>query len=195
MNGIKIHDLTKSFDGQTIFDAFNAIIPYGQTTFIQGKSAIGKTTLCRILAGLEDHGGTIEGLDNLKITMIFQADHLVESLSIINNLRMVRQQDDPDFDERLIDGLKAFGLYEDRYKSIDQCSGGMKRRVAILRALLIDFDVLIGDEALKGMDQTTEYMFMSYLLKVCHGKTIIWVSYHDSEQHYFDDPTILTIKQ
>lgn len=193
MNGIVIHDLTKSFDGQIIFEHFNTTIPYGKTTFIQGRSAIGKTTLCRILSGLEDYGGTIEGLDNLKISMIFQADHLVESLSILNNLRLVRPEDDPGFDDRLMDGLKAFGLYEDRYKSINQCSGGMKRRVSILRALLIDFDVLIADEALKGMDPTTESMVMSYLLKVCHGKTIIWVSHHDNERHYFNDQTTLTI--
>ena len=193
MNDIIIHHLSKAYDGSSIFDDFNAIIPYGRTTFIQGPSAIGKTTLCRILASLEDYQGSIERLNDYRVSMIFQQDNLVGSLSILNNLRLVKPIDDDGFNQRLDQGLHAFGLYDDRHKSILTCSGGMARRVAILRALLVDFDLLIADEALKGMDIKTERIVMDHLLQVCRGKTIIWVSHHPSEMKYFDDPNIIEI--
>ena len=194
MKDITIEHLSKVYDEITIFQDFNATIPNGQTTFITGPSAIGKTTLCRILASLEAYEGTIEGLNDYRISMIFQQDHLVEPLSILNNLRLVKPKDDDGFNQRLDDGLHVFGLYDDRHKSIRECSGGMARRVAILRALLVDFDLLIADEALKGMDEKTEQTVMDYLLKVCTGKTIIWVSHHPSEMHYFGKPNIIEIK-
>ena len=191
MKDIIIDDLTKGYGDQTILNGLSLVIPSGQTTFIQGKSGCGKTTLCRCIAGLESYQGHIDSDQRMKVSVIFQEDRLVPSLSIYKNLWMVKPKDDHDFDQRIHDGLKVFGLVQDQHKRIDQCSGGMARRVAILRSLIVPFDVLIADEALKGMDGTTMDQVMAYLINITHGKTIIWVSHDPREIHYFNDVHII----
>ena len=114
-------------------------------------SGTGKTTLFRILMGLETpDSGTIDGLKNLKISAVFQEDRLLEGYDVLTNLRFVCRQ-------RLSDAeLSAYAaaLLPQNALSQPVCefSGGMKRRLSLLRALLVPFDLLILDEPFNGLD-------------------------------------------
>lgn len=101
--------------------------------------------------GLETpDSGTIDGLKNLKISAVFQEDRLLEGYDVLTNLRFVCRQ-------RLSDAeLSAYAATLLPQNALSQpiCefSGGMKRRLSLLRALLVPFDLLILDEPFNGLD-------------------------------------------
>ena len=90
---IRISHLSKSYGDHTVFEDFSAVFQKGQTTCMMAPSGAGKTTLLRILAGLEKaDSGQIEGLEGLRISMVFQEDRLCENLSASANIRLVRRE-------------------------------------------------------------------------------------------------------
>lgn len=101
--------------------------------------------------GLETpDSGTIDGLKKLKISAVFQEDRLLEGYDVLTNLRFVCRQ-------RLSDAeLSAYAAallpQNALFQPVCEFSGGMKRRLSLLRALLVPFDLLILDEPFNGLD-------------------------------------------
>ena len=84
---INIRNLTKKYGKKEIFKNFYLEIETGKVTALMGKSGFGKTTLIRILMGLEKYDeGKITGLENQKISTVFQEDRLCENLSAITKI-------------------------------------------------------------------------------------------------------------
>lgn len=127
------------------------VFPEGKTTCIRGRSGCGKTTLIRLLLGLDiPDKGKIEGISDRKISAVFQEDRLCENLSAASNIRLVCTETISD--RELEEAYKAVALQ----KPVRELSGGMRRRVSILRALLADSDCVIMDEPLRGLDEKPE---------------------------------------
>jgi NitT/TauT family transport system ATP-binding protein len=142
-------------------------------------SGMGKTTLLRIMMGLEKpDSGKISGMDGLKISAVFQEDRLCEYLNPIANIGLVNSKLTKD---EILSALESFGLIECAYRRTSKLSGGMKRRVAILRALLAEYDIMFMDEPFKGLDTGTKDVVISEILSRTKGKTIIFVT-HDIEE-------------
>mgnify|MGYP000051949442 CR=1 FL=1 len=90
---IKISRLFKSYGTHMVLAGFSAEFEKGKTTCVMAPSGAGKTTLLRILAGLEEaDSGSIEGMEEMKKSMVFQEDRLCENLSASANIRLVRQK-------------------------------------------------------------------------------------------------------
>lgn len=150
-NDLILQKLSKSYHGQVVFSDLNLALSPGNAYCLMAPSGTGKTTLFRILMGLETpDSGTINGLKNFKISAVFQEDRLLEGYDVLTNLRFVCRQ-------RLSDAeLSAYAAallpQNALFQPVCEFSGGMKRRLSLLRALLVPFDLLILDEPFNGLD-------------------------------------------
>ena len=186
---INIRNLTKKYGKKEIFKNFSLEIETGKVTALMGKSGFGKTTLIRILMGLEKYDeGKITGLENQKISTVFQEDRLCENLSAITNISIVCEK------ETSIRELEKIGLKESQNKPVKTLSGGMKRRVAIIRCIMAKSDIIIFDEPLKGLDEITKKNVIRYLKEKIRGKTVIIVT-HDIEEARQLDGTIVNLEK
>ena len=89
MQDIIIRHLNKSYGGNPVLKDLSALIPAGKLTAVMAPSGTGKTTLLRILAGLEKpDSGEITGLSGLRVSMVFQEDRLIDSLDAAANIRI-----------------------------------------------------------------------------------------------------------
>ena len=151
MTELKIRGISKSFDGRKVLRNVNAIFPAGSITCLLGPSGYGKTTLLRIVAGLEKPDtGSVEGVPE-EIGFVFQEDRLCEDFSAISNVRLVTGKSMPK--EEIIRHLTEIGLGDSLDRPVHEYSGGMKRRVAIVRAVCYPAQLLILDEPFKGLDE------------------------------------------
>lgn len=189
---IVIKNLCKKYDGITVLSNYNEVFKEGQVSLIMGTSGIGKTTLIRILMGLEKaDSGTIKGIDDKRISAVFQEDSLCQNLSVIANIKLVCDDIDKDKIEKALEilGLKDYGN-----KRVRELSGGMKRRVAILRAIMYKFDLLIMDEPFKGLDLETKNKVVNFIKDNIKGKTIILITHDLDDINCFDNSRILDLK-
>lgn len=192
---IKIDELNKSFGDTAVFKEFSAEFEDGSVTCIMGSSGIGKTTLLRILMGLEDYDdGRITGIENKTMAAVFQEDRLCENLTVSANIRMTGGKDEKGISEQeVVKYLEIIGMKDMAGKQVSELSGGMKRRVAILRAVLADRDIVFFDEPLKGLDQETEKKVMETIVPLLSGKTVLWVTHREDEAAYFKDANMLKL--
>ena len=179
MTDIIVSHLNKAFDGKQVLRGFSAVFPAGQTTAVMGYSGVGKTTLLRILMGLETaDGGSITGMQGAKLAVVFQEDRLLEFMSPVGNIRLTA----PSLSEETIRReLAAMELDDCMAQPVRELSGGMRRRVAILRALLAEGDVLLLDEPFKGLDEATKARVIERTRALSQGKTVILVT-HDKRE-------------
>ena len=134
MEDIVIRSLCKAFDGKHALQGFSATLPAGQVSCIMAPSGGGKTTLLRILLGLEAaDSGEVQGLAGLRLSAVFQEDRLLENLSPVANIRLVNPRRPRG---EVLAALAAVRLSGCADQPARELSGGMRRRVAILRALL-----------------------------------------------------------
>lgn len=171
-------NISKSFGENAVIENFSRVFSEGKATAVLGKSGGGKTTLLNILMGLlSPDSGEVkrEG----RISALFQEDRLCENLTASANIRLVTGK-------RLSKAeiaaeLAAVGLPGCENKPARLLSGGMKRRAAMLRALLAEYDILFADEPFKGLDDDTKLSVMRYFKEKTSGKTVVFVT-HDKEE-------------
>ena len=179
MKDILISELTKSFGNHKVLDMFSNTLKGGDVTCIMGPSGDGKTTLLHILMGLLPYeGGSIHGVPLLK-SAVFQEDRLCENFSAVSNIRFAC--DKKVSDAQIISHLQSIGLKGSLSKPVREYSGGMKRRVALVRAVLAKSDILFLDEPFKGLDDQTKDIAIRYLKNNIKGRTVIMVTHDDEE--------------
>ena len=171
---IELRDVTVRFHGRTVLDGLSAQIPLAGTTVVTGASGSGKTTLLRVLIGLQElSGGNIAGLDGLKLSVVFQEDRLLPWLTALENVSLVST---PASAHRY---LCALGLRDALNQKPAALSGGMRRRVAVARALAYGGDLLLLDEPFTGLDDGAKQMCAAALLE---QKRPIVLATHSSEE-------------
>ena len=176
---IGLKNVTKAFDGKTVFSDATVLFPDGETTNIMGASGCGKTTLLRLLAGLTDvDSGTV--LKPKSVAFVFQEDRLCEDFSAVANIRLVTGNRLSR--EAILQEFAVLGLDEDSALApVKTLSGGMKRRVAIARAVLADAPVVLLDEAFKGLDAALRDTVIAYVSEKTKGRTVLNVTHSEEE--------------
>lgn len=177
---IELRELSKSFDGRPVLTSLNHTFPGGKITCIVGPSGCGKTTLLSLLMGLlSPDGGEILGLPSGRIAAVFQEDRLIEHLSTVSNIRLVLRRGFPE--EEILDALESVGLKDAARQPVRELSGGMKRRAAIVRALLADSPLVLMDEPFKGLDAATRETVIRFTRRCLSGRTALIVT-HDPDE-------------
>jgi len=171
---IEINKISKSFSSLKIIDEVSATFEKGKTNLIIGQSGSGKTVLMKCLLGLHDvdngeilYDGKkfikddISKVSNLRkqMGMVFQGSALFDSMSVIDNiifpLRMFSDKSDSEMLERAREVIERVDLKDVDNKFPSEISGGMKKRVAIARAIVLNPQYLFCDEPNSGLDPKT----------------------------------------
>lgn len=185
---IKIIDLHKAFNGQMVLDGINLEMPTGKITVVIGKSGVGKSVLLKHIIGLlkPDRGQVF--IDDLDLTrlkgrklqnirrrfaVLFQGGALFDSLNVFENiafpLREKTRLSEVEIGERVFERLDQMNLApEVGNKFPDELSGGMKKRVALARAMIQEPEIILFDEPVTGLDPPmTNTVF--HLIKKTHA--------------------------
>lgn len=193
---ITVNHVWKSYGGRPVITDFSYRFPEGKTSCIMGESGCGKTTLLRMMLGLEQPDrGEITGVPHGKLGAVFQEDRLCENLSAQANIRLVCREKISE--EKLVQVMAAMRLKDTDtdagHKPVRELSGGMKRRIAVLRALMADSECIIMDEPLKGLDEETKLAVIQVIKKYTKGKTLIIVTHDKEEPALFGAQTVLAM--
>ena len=178
INKLEILHLTKRFGEKTLFEDLDLTLT--APAVLWAPSGWGKTTLLRILMGLEmPTSGTVQGVG--KVSAVFQEDRLCPQLTAVENVALVlpgpmdqyKKQIEMDFQQLGLDGA-ALSL------PARKLSGGQKRRAALLRALWAESDTLLLDEPFTGMDPETMKKAAELLKARCQDRNVLLAT-HDRE--------------
>ena len=179
---LKIHNLTKNYNGKTVLEQFSLQLPSTGTVCLFGPSGCGKTTLLNCIAGLEPFdSGEIEGTGNGKISYLFQENRLLPWISAKDNIAAVLRGKAGQNAEQAEKWLGLVGLAEAGNKRPAELSGGMRRRVALARALAYGGDLYLMDEPFQGLDAERRDEMITLLQKETAGALKIIVT-HDFEE-------------
>jgi phospholipid/cholesterol/gamma-HCH transport system ATP-binding protein len=199
---VDIRNLGYAVNGRPVFEGLDMSIPRGGVTAVMGPSGTGKTTLLRLITGqVRADSGAIEvagqNLRTLRraelyalrrrMGMLFQNGALLTDLTVFENVAYpIREH--TDLPERLVrqlvlTKLQAVGLRGAAYLMPSELSGGMSRRVALARAIVMDPEILIYDEPFVGLDPISMGVILRLIRRLNDtlGLTSIVVS-HDVEE-------------
>ena len=156
---LELAHVSKCYQGRTVLEDVSGCFERGQTYFFRTPSGSGKTTLFRLIAGLEEpeEPACVRRLGS-KITMVFQEDRLCEEYNALVNVDMVTGNR-----EKSREHLRLLLEEEDLGRPCRELSGGMKRRVAIARAVARGGDVILLDEPYGGLDGESRRRVERYL--------------------------------
>lgn len=175
---IRVEGVTKCFGEKCLFRELELTIT--QPVILWAPSGWGKTTLLRILMGLEQpSGGTVQGVG--RVSAVFQEDRLCPQLTAEENIALPLPGKTEPYRARIRQDLQTLGLDEKALRlPVRRLSGGQKRRVALLRALWAPGDTLLLDEPFTGMDLDTMQKAAALLKQRC-GERNILLATHDRD--------------
>ena len=177
---LKSEKISKSFNRKPVITDFSYCFPATGVIAIMGPSGCGKTTLLRMIAGLEKQdSGIIEKASDVKIAYVFQESRLFPSFTAKENIECCC--DNSGKADILLEkvGLKDFADYLP-----SELSGGMKQRVSLARALSVDADIILLDEAFKSQDEDTREKLYTIIREEAEKRLFIMVT-HDIDEAKF----------
>ena len=173
---IKINNISFGYTEKTVLENFSMSIGENEKICLFGESGCGKTTLLRLILGLEkpQKGEIIKG--SYKASVVFQENLLLPFKSVLENITVMGADEKEAFYH-----LEELGIADYSDSLPDSLSGGMQRRVAIARALANDFDFLVLDEPFTGLDEENIKTAAKHILKIVGNRTIILVTHSKEE--------------
>lgn len=188
---IKLNKILKRFDSTVVFDDRSFVINDGERVAIMGKSGCGKTTLLRIIAGLEPlDAGTVEGFSPEDIAVIFQEARLFPQLTVLENLTVVSTLPKSDAIALASSLLEKVGLSSSSSLYPSELSGGMAQRVAIARSMMTNTPILLMDEPFSALDEETRLHMIELVREYANGKTLLFVTHSDEDAKLLADRVI-----
>lgn len=188
-------------DELTVLSGLDLSIPEHQIVSLVGTSGCGKSTVLRILSGLEQAtsgtvrlNGEVVAAPRPEIGMVFQEPRLMPWLNVWENTRLaIRSLPKAEQDARIEDSLRVVGLLDFRDALPKALSGGMAQRAALARALVQEPEVLLLDEPFSALDAFTRMKLQEHLLEVWSRArfTAVFVTHDVDEALYLSDRVIL----
>ena len=177
---IELRGVSKSFGTKQVLKNFSALFKSEERVWISGPSGCGKTTLLNLILGLQQPDeGQLLGTGQ-RMAAVFQEDRLCEGVSAAVNVWLACPSATPKAE--IEEALFRLGLArEDIYIPVSQLSGGMRRRVAIARAIMAKAQVLVMDEPLKGLDEKTKQTVLAEIANAAKGKLLLFVSHDEAD--------------
>jgi phospholipid/cholesterol/gamma-HCH transport system ATP-binding protein len=174
-NVIEIQGLQKSFSGNQVLKNINLTVARGENVVVLGKSGQGKSVTIKCIVGMiEPDAGTLtvlghnmqdisrEELKELRkrIGFLFQSGALYDSMTVRENLRfpltrVLKMKDEQEMEKRCREVLEAVGLSDAIDKMPSELSGGMRKRMALARTLIVKPEIILYDEPTTGLDTIT----------------------------------------
>ena len=179
---IEIKNLTKAFGKKKVINNLSLTVKKGERISIIAPSGSGKTTLFRIISGIDKKYDGYCKCDG-RVSYMFQEDRLFEFSTVLENLTAVT-----DDEEKALSTLVALELPDSADSYPSDLSGGMKRRVALARALLAESDVILLDEPFVGLDEELKKRIAPAVSELIGEKTLLVVT------HYKDEAEMLLCK-
>lgn len=179
-----LQDLKKSFDDKLIFDGFSYSFSDLGIYAITGESGVGKTTLLRMISGLDtDYSGSILGAGIGKVSVAFQEDRLFPVLTALENVVFANNDT---MDVSAVNSAKnmllSLGIKEsDMSLYPSELSGGMKQRVSLARAFLKDAPILLLDEPTGELDSENAALTRDIIKKQAESRLVIIVTHNKDE--------------
>ncbi len=203
---LKVSKLSVVIDNTVIINDISFTVPTGETLAIIGPSGIGKTTLLHAICGLiRTTHGTVH-IDNVDITslpthkrgigLVSQTGDLFPTMTVSQNIEFglrISKMAKTDRAARVTELLEMLNLAHLAERNVAELSGGEARRIALARALAPRPRVLLLDEPLSGLDQTTHDTLMTDLARVLKqtATTTLLVTHDHSEADFLADTTFV----
>ena len=186
--GVRIDKARFAYGERTIFDNLSLDLPAGQWTCLLGPSGVGKTTLLRLIAGLEPAGagGSVTADDGAslagRIAWMAQTDLLLPWLPVAGNVALgARLRGEATDRARVATLLDRVGL-GDRADALPAAlSGGQRQRVALARTLMEDRPVIVMDEPFSALDAITRLKLQALAAELLAGRTVLLVTHDPME--------------
>ena len=184
---IAIKDLKKSYGDNHVLNGFNMVLNEGENLVIMGKSGSGKSVMIKCLIGLEEYdSGTIlvmgkdirelnhEQLDELRteVGFLFQGSSLYDSMTVRENLEFPLRRHTKKFGvikdttPLVMEALENVGLAQTVNLMPEELSGGMKRRIALARTLILQPSIILYDEPTTGLDPITAKEILLLMISI-----------------------------
>lgn len=183
---LEINHLSKSFGSNSVLRDFSLVLHKGENLAVLGKSGSGKSVLIKCIVGLiEPDSGEIgvfgrsikdmdhEELDQVRarIGFLFQSNALYDSMTVRENLefplrRHWLNKEDLDAEKSVIEALEDVGLAHTVDMMPSELSGGMRKRIALARTLILKPDIILYDEPTTGLDPITAREISRLIVKV-----------------------------
>ena len=183
---VHIQDLSLAFGGQVLFEHLDLTLLPNEWVGLLGCSGVGKSTLLRLIAGLEIQGkiqGNIIFHPNIRVAWLPQKDTLYPWLSIIDNVQLENVLFGNKFEKTLQAKvlLEQVGMAEHLHKNWAQLSGGQKQRVALARVLMQNADLVLLDEPFSALDAISRYQLQNLAYELLKNKSVLLVT-HDPQE-------------
>lgn len=171
--------ICKSYGDKVVLKDITLTFPQGCRVCLMAPSGRGKTTLLRILLGVEKpDSGTVSGVP-AKIAAVFQEDRLCKNLTVGANLHMALGK--AYSEETAREMLTSLGIGDTLSMPVDQLSGGMARRAALARALLAKPELLILDEPFTGLDDPARELCGKAIRSLPGETTVLLVTHREAD--------------
>ena len=182
---ITFRGVNKRFGDEVVLDELDLDLADGSVTALMGPNGSGKTTLARLLLGLAvPDGGVVLGLEGRRCAAVFQEDRLCEQLTAVGNVRLVLSR--ATTGAEVVEELRRVGLdAESLVKPVRELSGGQRRRVAIVRALMAEEDLIVLDEPFTGLDVESKHLVMAYVQESRNDRTVLLITHDRTEVEWF----------
>lgn len=181
---LEIKNLTKKFDDKILFENLSYSFPDTGLYLISGESGIGKTTLLRIIAGLDsDFDGSITGGGIGRASVCFQEYRLFPSLNAIDNIIFAISDRKDEAVLLKVKNMLFKMSFDERDFSLkpSELSGGMKQRISLARAFLFDAPILLLDEPTKELDVANCEIIRQIISEQSKKRLVILVSHSEDD--------------
>ena len=181
---VEIRDLSLAFGSQKLFEHFNWQLSSGKWSTLLGTSGVGKSTLLRTIAGLENDaitGGKLIYQAETKIAWMAQQDNLLPWLSLLDNVQLnahLSGKKTSETCDKAYQMLVAVKMDKHLNKPCYQLSGGQRQRVALARVLMQQANLILLDEPFSALDAVTRHQLQDLTQELLDDKTVLLVT-HD----------------